>query len=74
MSEGWKSDAPLLPVQPGVEETDSGCTAYAREKAKELMASLKDFPQLVSERPSTYYQTKLNLRERLEDGVGILHV
>ena len=61
-------------VQPGVEEKDSGCTEYDREKAKELMASIKDFPNLVFEGHSTDYQTKIKLRELVEDGVGILKV
>ncbi len=61
-------------VQPGVEEKDSGCTEYDRGKAKELMASIKEFPSLVFEGHSTDYQTKLKLRELVEDGVGILKV
>ena len=61
-------------VQPGVEEKDSGCTEYDREKAKDLMAAIKDFPTLVFEGHSTYYQTKIKLRELVEDGVGILKV
>ena len=61
-------------LQPGVEEKDSGCTEYDREKAKELMASIKDFPNLVFEGHSTDYQTKIKLRELIEDGVGILKV
>ena len=61
-------------VQPGVEEKDSGCTEYDREKAKDLMASIKDFPNLVFEGHSTDYQTKIKLRELVEDGVGILKV
>lgn len=61
-------------VQPGVEEKDSGCTEYDREKAKDLMATIKDFPTLVFEGHSTDYQTKIKLRELVEDGVGILKV
>lgn len=61
-------------VQPGVEEKDAGCTEYDREKAKELMASIDDFDQLVFEGHSTDYQTKYKLRELIEDGVGILKV
>ena len=61
-------------VQPGVEEKDSGCTEYDREKAKELMASIEEFPTLVFEGHSTDYQTKMKLRELVEDGVGILKV
>ena len=60
--------------QPGVEEKDSGCTEYDREKAKDLMAAIKDFPTLVFEGHSTDYQTKIKLRELVEDGVGILKV
>lgn len=61
-------------VQPGVEEKDSGCTEYDCGKAKELMASIKEFPSLVFEGHSTDYQTKIKLRELVEDGVGILKV
>lgn len=61
-------------VQPGVEEKDSGCTEYDRKKAKELMASIKEFKGLVFEGHSTDYQTKIKLRELVEDGVGILKV
>ena len=61
-------------VQPGVEEKDSGCTEYDREKAKDLIAAIKDFPTLVFEGHSTDYQTKIKLRELVEDGVGILKV
>ena len=61
-------------VQPGVEEKDAGCTEYDRSKAVELMASIKEFPNLVFEGHSTDYQTKYKLRELVEDGVGILKV
>lgn len=61
-------------VQPGVEEKDAGCTEYDREKAKDLMASIKDYSNLVFEGHSTDYQTKYKLRELIEDGVGILKV
>ena len=69
----WK-DVIAVVVQPGVEEKDAGCTEYDREKAKDLMASIKDFPNLVFEGHSTDYQTKYKLRELVEDGVGILKV
>lgn len=61
-------------VQPGVEEKDAGCEEYDRERAKDLMASIKDFDKLVFEGHSTDYQTKYKLRELVEDGVGILKV
>lgn len=61
-------------VQPGVEEKDAGCTEYNREKAKELSAAIKEIPDLVFEGHSTDYQTKIKLREMVEDGVAILKV
>ncbi len=61
-------------VQPGVEEKDAGCTEYDRSKATDLMASIKDYQNLVFEGHSTDYQTKIKLRELVEDGVGILKV
>ena len=38
------------------------------------MASIKEYPNLIFEGHSTDYQTKLKLRELIEDGVGILKV
>ena len=73
LQETWK-DVIGVVVQPGVEEKDAGCTEYDRAKAAELMASIKDFPNLVFEGHSTDYQTKYKLRELVEDGVGILKV
>jgi len=61
-------------VQPGVEEKDAGCTEYDRAKAVNLMKAIKDYPTLVFEGHSTDYQTKIKLRELVEDGVGILKV
>jgi len=73
LEKAWNNVIAVV-VQPGVEEKDSGCTEYDREKAKELMASIADFPNLVFEGHSTDYQTKIKLRELVEDGVGILKV
>lgn len=61
-------------VQPGVEEKDSGCTEYDRSKAVELSKAIKEVPDLVFEGHSTDYQTKIKLREMVEDGVAILKV
>ena len=61
-------------VQPGVEEKDSGCTEYDRSKAIELSNAIKQVPDLVFEGHSTDYQTKIKLREMVEDGVAILKV
>ncbi len=73
LQETWK-DVIGVVVQPGVEEKDAGCTEYDRAKAAELMASIKEFPNLVFEGHSTDYQTKYKLKELVEDGVGILKV
>ena len=61
-------------VQPGVEEKDAGCTEYVHEKAVDLMASIREYPDLVFEGHSTDYQTQYKLRELVNDGVGILKV
>ena len=44
-----------------VEEKDAGCTEYDRSKATDLMASIKDYPNLVFEGHSTDYQTKIQI-------------
>lgn len=77
LKEGLKdtwADVMGVVVQPGVEEKDDGCTEYDRSKAVDLMASIKEFPNLIFEGHSTDYQTKYKLRELIEDGVGILKV
>ena len=61
LDEAWDNVIGVV-VQPGVEEKDSGCTEYDREKAKDLMASIQEFPNLVFEGHSTDYQTKIKLR------------
>lgn len=73
LDETWK-DVIGVVVQPGVEEADTGPKEYNREEAKDLMASIKEYPNLVFEGHSTDYQTKYKLKELVEDGVGILKV
>lgn len=73
LQETWK-DVIAVVVQPGVEEKDAGCTEYDRSKAVDLMAAIKEYPNLVFEGHSTDYQTKYKLKELVEDGVGILKV
>lgn len=73
LDEAWENVIAVV-VQPGVEEKDSGCTEYNRAKAKDLMSSIKDFDTIIFEGHSTDYQTKIVLRELVEDGVGILKV
>ncbi|MCH4206844.1 MAG: class II D-tagatose-bisphosphate aldolase, non-catalytic subunit [Solobacterium sp.] len=73
LDEAWSHVIGVV-VQPGVEEKDAGCTEYDRSKAVDLMASIKAYDNLVFEGHSTDYQTKIKLRELVEDGVGILKV
>ena len=61
-------------VQPGVEEKDEGCTEYDRDKARALCSALDDHPNIVFEGHSTDYQTRIKLREMVEDGIAILKV
>ena len=73
LTEAWHQVIGFV-VQPGVEEKDAGCTPYDRAKAAALMASIKEYPNIVFEGHSTDYQTKEALRQLVEDGVGILKV
>ncbi len=73
LSDTWNQVISVV-VQPGVEEKDSGCSEYDREKAADLMAAMKNFPNLVYEGHSTDYQTKYKLKQLIEDGVAILKV
>ncbi len=73
LQDAWQQVIAVV-VQPGVEEKDSGCTEYDRGKATELMAAMKEFPNLVYEGHSTDYQTKHKLKQLIEDGVAVLKV
>ena len=73
LQDAWENVIAIV-VQPGVEEKDAGCTEYDREKAKDLMAAIKEYDNVVYEGHSTDYQTKQALRELVEDGVGVLKV
>lgn len=44
LKDAWKYVIAVV-VQPGVEEKDSGCTEYVREKAVNLMNAIKDHPE-----------------------------
>lgn len=61
-------------VQPGVEFGDATVIEYDRKKAKKLTKSLKTVKNLVFEGHSTDYQTKIALKEMVEDGIAILKV
>lgn len=73
LDDAWSRVIAIV-VQPGVEEKDSGCTEYDRAKATQLCAEIKKYPNLIFEGHSTDYQTKIKLRELVEDGIGILKV
>ncbi|MDI9540414.1 MAG: class II D-tagatose-bisphosphate aldolase, non-catalytic subunit [Bacillota bacterium] len=73
LHDAWKNVVAIV-VQPGVEEKDAGCTEYDRNKAKDLMDSIKEYDNVIFEGHSTDYQTKQGLRELIEDGVGVLKV
>ena len=73
LDRAWENVIGIV-VQPGVEEEDAGCTEYDRKKAVDLCAAIKDYDNIVFEGHSTDYQTKLKLRELVEDGVAILKV
>ncbi|HEM3634127.1 TPA: class II D-tagatose-bisphosphate aldolase, non-catalytic subunit [Streptococcus suis] len=61
-------------VQPGLEENGSGCVDYKRELAAELSKAIAKDSTLVFEGHSTDYQCRAQLRELIEDGIGILKV
>ncbi|GAB6169121.1 tagatose-bisphosphate aldolase subunit KbaZ [Clostridium carnis] len=61
-------------VQPGVEFSSDHVWEYDREAAKDLVAALDDYENLVFEAHSTDYQTPKALKEMVEDGFIILKV
>lgn len=61
-------------VQPGVEFSDEKIDEYDRTKASTLMDELKKYDNIVFEGHSTDYQTPINLKKMVEDGVKILKV
>lgn len=73
LEEAWENVIAVV-VQPGVEFGDETIIEYNREKAQELVNSLKEFKGIVFEGHSTDYQTKECLKEMVEDGIAILKV
>ncbi len=73
LNHAWQNVIGIV-VQPGVEEKDAGCTEYDRDKAKDLCEAIKEYDNIVFEGHSTDYQTKIKLRELIEDGIAILKV
>ena len=63
-----------LVVQPGVEFGHESVVVYRPERARELVAVLRDEPQFVFEAHSTDYQPEAALAALVEDGFPILKV
>ena len=68
------ADVIAVVVQPGVEFGDAQVFAYDSNKAANLCATLKKYPEIVFEGHSTDYQTPVDLRRMTEDGIAILKV
>jgi len=63
-----------LVVQPGVEFGHESVVVYRPERARELVAVLRDEPQFVFEAHSTDYQPEAALTALVQDGFPILKV
>ena len=61
-------------TQPGVEYGDEKVVHYDRVKAAALRDAIAEYPDMVLEGHSTDYQSPDELKEMVEDGVGILKV
>ena len=73
LSNAW-SDIIAVVVQPGVEFGDGQIFMYDSEAATDLVAALKDYPEIVFEGHSTDYQSPKCLRDMVKDGIAILKV
>ena len=73
LQDAWDNVIGLV-VQPGVEFGDENVDEYNRKAASELTKSLDNIDNIVFEGHSTDYQTKLALKQMVEDGIGILKV
>ena len=69
----WENVVAVV-VQPGVEFGDESVHEYDRVAARQLVAALGQYPQIVFEGHSTDYQTDVKLKEMVEDGIAILKV
>ncbi|MFL0268853.1 class II D-tagatose-bisphosphate aldolase non-catalytic subunit [Candidatus Clostridium radicumherbarum] len=71
--EAWEYVIAVV-VQPGVEFGDESVHDYNREEAKNLIETLKKYPNFVFEGHSTDYQTANSLKAMVQDGIAILKV
>lgn len=73
LTEEWGRVVAIV-VQPGVEFNDQQVFEYERESTSRLRLALTKYPSLVFEGHSTDYQTKIKLKEMVEDRIAILKV
>jgi len=73
LEDAWDRVIALV-VQPGVEFDDFSVIDYEREKAQQLTRFIETIPRLVYEAHSTDYQSRIHLRELVEDHFAILKV
>ena len=73
LTKAWERVVAVV-VQPGVEFGDASVDEYNRDKAKDLIKALEDYPSLVFEGHSTDYQTPKKLRQMVKDSIAILKV
>ena len=59
-------------VQPGVEFNDLNVFDYERDNTSGLRLALTKYPSFIFEGHSTDYQTRIKLKEMVEDGIAIL--
>jgi D-tagatose-1,6-bisphosphate aldolase subunit GatZ/KbaZ len=71
--EAWERVIAVV-VYPGVGFGENTVYEYNREKAKDLVNTLKEFPNIVFEGHSTDYQNRSSLKQMVEDGIAILKV
>ena len=69
----WKNIIAVV-VQPGVDFGANHLQPYDHNMSRELCKSLKKYPGLVFEGHSTDFQSKIKLKEMVEDGIAILKV
>jgi D-tagatose-1,6-bisphosphate aldolase subunit GatZ/KbaZ len=73
LQEAWERVIGIV-VQPGVEFGDAEVFDYYRNKTKELVRLIENYPAIVYEAHSTDYQKKELLRQMVEDHFAFLKV
>ncbi len=73
LQDAWKRVVAIV-VQPGVEFGDAVVFDYERNKSRELVNVIENYPNIVYEAHSTDYQKKELLRQMVEDHFAFLKV